>query len=215
MSLAKGHDVVEHSGCVCSVGASLADLCGDSGVLQARVALSVLALHAGGAGEELEVSGSDVRSCHECSAIGPALLKHHVLLLDRFDALGENLIGAVFRHDSLTEFWNLVVLECLKVPCHLILLFWGLGCATVLHRQVLKDGIRLVPLSSIVLDPGGHLSTDRCVGTSCLCFTPLLWCQANVLKFDAFVAEKIADALGFTLDIKVDKLGHVKVWLKF
>ena len=160
-------------------------------------------------GQENQVTGSVVRTdaSNTLSAISPALVNFVDECFDACNELGDNLFIGTRSEDSWRESLVLAINLGLEEPVHFVDLVCIGAHSAVLFAEVVEDGLALVLLSSIDLDPGWERATYGGVCAGGFCCGPFLEAEAHIFVLDAFEGEEIANSLRASLQIKVDKFG--------
>ena len=191
------------------VGLSLdvcGELLGDAGVPQVRVGDEGSV-----PGQENQVTGRVVRTdaSNTLSAISPALVNFVDECFDACNELGDNLFIASRSEDSWCESLVLAINLGLEEPVHFVNLVCISAHRSVLLAEVVENGLALVLLSSIDLDPGWERTAYGGVRAGSFDCGPFLHTHAHIFVLDAFESEEIANSLRASLQIKVDKFGFI------
>ena len=204
MALTVRLDLVHNSHVVSLTLGVRGELLGDAGVLQVRVGDEGSV-----PGQENQVTGRVVRTdaSNTLSAISPALVNFVDECFDACNELGDNLFIASRSEDSWCESLVLAINLGLEEPVHFVNLVCISAHRSVLLAEVVENGLALVLLSSIDLDPGWERTAYRGVRAGSFDCGPFLPTDAHIFVLDVFESEEIANSLRASLQIKVDKFG--------
>ena len=144
--------------------------------------------------------------------MGSAISPSDVVLVELsngvIDGLVDDSLVSAGDEDDGSELFLFVVEVSLSEPGHLVDLFVGGGNKTVLVGEVGENSGCLVLDRAIVLNKEGE-RVALTIGTGGLDDGPFLLGEADILELDTLQVEEVADGLGATLRVVVDKLWHL------
>ena len=164
--------------------------------------------NAGVLGKQDEVGGGESGSSEVGSAISPSGVVLVELSNRVIDGLVDDFLVSALDEEGRSELLLVVVDVGLTEPGHLVDFLVGGGNDTVLVGEVGENSGSLVLDRAIVLNQDGDL-VALTVGTGGLDDGPVLKGEADIFELDTLAGEEVADRLGATLDIEVDKLWHL------